>query len=194
MSNSAQTNGSAIWKDRLDGMLAATFRVFFPNDTAYEVACEPKLTCTTDMFSFKAYLLRWLAATTKVAPYTYDIILPKLRTSAIAAAKQCNGGNNGRTCGLSWTSGTWDGTAGVGQEMGAMSAVFVNLLPLQTIKPPVTNSTGGTSVGNPNAGMGSTETFDTKLDPVTRADRIGASFVTAALVIGACGMFGVMST
>lgn len=175
-------------------MLAATFRVFFPNDTAYEVACEPNLTCTTDMFSFKAYLLRWLAATTKVAPYTYDDIMPKLRTSAIAAAKQCNGGSNGRTCGLSWTKGIWDGTSGVGQEMAAMSAVFVNLLALKTIQAPVTNTTGGTSVGNPNAGMGIVEKYDGIVEPATRADKIGAGFVTLALLIGACGMFGVMST
>lgn len=146
------------------------------------------------MFSFKAYLLRWLAATTKVAPYTYDLILPKLRASGIAAAKQCIGGENGRTCGLSWTKGQWDGTSGVGQEMGAMSALFVNLLPLKNVKPPVTNLTGGTSVGNPSAGTNSRENYDGVLDPVTKGDKIGAGILTTVVLLGACVMFGWMST
>lgn len=178
----------------MDGLLEATFRVFFPNDTAYEVACEPKLTCTTDMFSFKAYLLRWLASVTKVAPYTYDLILPKLRASAIAAAKQCSGGENGRTCGLSWTSGQWDGTMGVGQEMGAMSAIFVNLLPLKAVKPPVTNSTGGTSVGNPSAGTKAPMEVNPNSDPATKADKVGAGILTTVILLAACVMFGWMST
>lgn len=82
----------------------------------------------------------------------------------------------------------------MGQEMAAMSAVFVNLLPLKVVKPPVTNNTGGTSVGNPNAGMAHTEEYDDTLHPATKADKIGAGFVTAVLLIGACGMFGVMNT
>jgi len=104
------------------------------------------------MFSFKSYLLRWMAATALVAPYTAATIMPVLKTSAAAAAKQCTGGDNQRACGLSWSSGKFDGRTGVGQEMGSMSAMFVNLQALETIVPPVTNATGGTSVGNPDAG------------------------------------------
>lgn len=144
------------------------------------------------MFSFKAYLLRWLASTIKVAPYTRDLIMPKLRASGIAAAAQCIGGDNGRTCGLSWTSGQWDGTSGVGQEMAAMSALFTNLLALEEVAPPVTNSTGGTSIGNPNAGAESVQNFD-DYQEVTTGDKAGAGILTAVVVIGITGMFGWMS-
>lgn len=187
------TNGSQIWKGRLDNLLTSTFNTFFPDGIAYEVACEPKLTCTTDMFSFKAYLTRWLAATTQVAPYTYDLIMPKLKTSAAAAAKQCSGGDKGRTCGLSWSKGAvWDGTKGVGQQMAAMSAIFVNLLPLETVAPPVTNLTGGTSVGNNNAGSQSVAD-PAALKPATQGDKVGAGIVTTIILVAATGMFGWMS-
>jgi mannan endo-1,6-alpha-mannosidase len=144
------------------------------------------------MYSFKAYLIRWLAATTKVAPYTTDLIMPKLKASGAAAAKQCSGGQTGRTCGLSWSKGSWDGTQGVGQEMAAMSALFVNLLPLKSVAPPVTNDTGGTSVGNNNAGSDSVSDPQA-LKPATKGDKVGAGIVTTILLLSATGMFGWMS-
>jgi len=193
LSNETQTNGSEIWKGRIDGLLTQTLNTFFPNGIAYEVACEPKLTCTTDMYSFKAYLTRWLASTTKVAPYTYNQIMPVLKTSAAAAAAQCVGGSNGRTCGLSWSlAPAYDGTSGVGQEMAAMSALFVNLLPLEDVAPPVTNQTGGTSQGNPNAGSQSVAN-PAAVKPATTADRAGAGIVTTLVLVTVTGMFGWMS-
>jgi mannan endo-1,6-alpha-mannosidase len=145
------------------------------------------------MYSFKAYLTRWLAATTKVAPYTNDRIMPKLKTSATAAALQCSGGSNGRMCGLSWSKGAdWDGTQGVGQEMAAMSVIFVNLLPLVDIAPPVTNTTGGTSTGNPNAGAQSVAN-PAAIKPATEGDKVGAGIVTTLILVGVTGMFGWMS-
>ena len=145
------------------------------------------------MFSFKAYLHRWLASTTQMAPYTYDLIMPKLKTSAAAAALQCSGGSNGRACGLSWSKGSaWDGTAGVGQQMAAMSAIFVNLLPLESVQPSVTNMTGGTSSGNSDAGSHST-TNPQAVKPATGGDKAGAGIVTAIVLVGATGMFGWMS-
>ncbi|KUJ16096.1 mannan endo-1,6-alpha-mannosidase [Mollisia scopiformis] len=187
------TNGSAIWESRVNLLLNSTFNTFFPDDIAYEVACEPKLTCTTDMYSFKAYLSRWLAATTFVAPFTHDLIMPKLQASAKAAAAQCVGGTNGRTCGLSWSKApAWDGTSGVGQQMAAMSVIFVNLLPLQAVGAPLTNTTGGTSVGNPNAGSQSVANPEA-IKPATEGDRVGAGILTTIVLVGATGMFGWMS-
>lgn len=187
------TNGAEPWKTHVDGLLKSTLDIFFPDGVAYEVACEPKLTCTTDMFSFKSYLLRWMAQTAIVAPYTRNKILPVLKTSAAAAAKQCNGGATRRACGLSWSLGeAFDGKTGVGQEMGAMSAMFVNLLALESIEPPVTNSTGGTSKGNPNAGS-DTNTNPTAIKPPTTADRAGAGIVTTLILVSVTGMFGWMS-
>ncbi|RFU32321.1 hypothetical protein B7463_g4008, partial [Scytalidium lignicola] len=185
------TNGSDIWKGRVDGLLATTLRVFFPNDIAYEVSCEPHLTCSTDMFSFKAYLTRWLAATTKVAPYTAPQIMPVLAASATAAAQQCCGGDTGRWCGLSWSKGAvWDGTQGVGQQMAAMSAIFTNLAP--SVPPPFTNMTGGTSVGDPNAGSQSVAN-PAAVKPASTGDRVGAGFFTTFILLFATGVFGWMS-
>lgn len=176
-------------------LLNSTFNTFFPNDIAYEVACEAALTCTADMYSFKSYLTRWLAATTLVAPYTYDLIMPKLKASAVAAALQCSGSTPfpGRTCGLSWSKGAaWDGTYGVGQQMAAMSAVFVNLLGMESVGVPLTNITGGTSVGDPNAGSKSVADPAAQ-KPVTQGDRVGAGILTTVVLVGVTGMFGWMS-
>jgi mannan endo-1,6-alpha-mannosidase len=159
---------------------------------AYEVACESTLKCTTDMFSFKSYLTRWLASTIKLAPFTHDAIMARLKPSAVAAAAQCTGGDNGRTCGLSWNSGKYDGTFGVGQQMAAMSAVIVTMADLVDLPPPFTNATGGTSKGNPNAGSGSHHDI-TLVKPATGSDRAGAGVLTALILIGATSMFGWMS-
>ena len=182
--NFTQTNGSDTWKTRVDGVLNAS-NIFFLNDIMYEVACETINKCDTDQLSFKAYLSRWMAATTKVAPWTYDTIISLLRTSATAAALQCDGGNNGRMCGLKWIdNSTWDGTQGVGQQMSALEVIQSNLI--QQVQAPLTNTTGGTSVGNPNAGSQSVSNPDENT-PVTLGDRVGAGFLTTGVIAGVIG-------
>lgn len=179
----------------MDSLLNSTLDTFFPGGIAYEVACEPRLTCSPDMFSFKAYLTRWLAQTTQIAPFTKDTIMPVLKTSAVAAAKQCSGGSNGRMCGLSWSKGTdWDGTQGVGQQMAAMSVIFTNLLQFDTaaaITPPLTNSSGGTSTGNPNAGSQTTDNPG-QTKPATTADKAGAGILTTVVLVSITGLFAWM--
>lgn len=178
----------------MDGLLSSILTTFFPNGIAYEISCEIKpSTCTTDMLSFKSYLTRWLASTILVAPYTRDTIMPYLKTSAVAAAAQCSGGATGRECGLSWSlNSTWDGTTGVGQQMAAMSVIFVNLLDLEDVGVPVTNLTGGTSEGNVNAGSSSVKN-PAEITPATTADRAGAGIVTTMVLVGMTVMFGWMS-
>lgn len=112
------TNGSALWGSRVGGILNGT-EVFFPDEYGggtimVEVACEPIVSCNNDQPSFKAYLSRWLAVTTQLAPFTSSWILPKLLTSAKGAALQCSGGSDGTTCGRKWYQATWDGKYGVG--------------------------------------------------------------------------------
>lgn len=178
--------GSDVWKQRVDGLLNAT-DVFFQDGIMYEVACETNGKCDNDQLSFKAYLARWMAATTKVAPWTYDAVMAKLKPSAAAAALQCSGGTNGRLCGLQWTKqATWDGTSGVGQQMAALEVIQSNLI--QQATAPVTNTTGGTSQGNPNAGSGSVSTA-AQLDTTgsTTGDRVGAGFLTTVVLIGVIG-------
>jgi mannan endo-1,6-alpha-mannosidase len=164
-----------------------------------EVACETQTppSCNTDMKSFKAYLTRWMAATTKMAPFTYDTIQKALLVSAKAAAAQCTGGDKGRACGLKWVTngktGTWDGTTGVGEQMGALEVIQSTLV-AQTAGP-VTNKTGGTSTGDPTAGSGSARTAADLRDSwvPTTGDRAGAGILTAVVLVGVLGGIGWVS-
>lgn len=170
----------------------ATFKVFFPNNIAYEVSCEQHMTCTTDMLSFKGYDHRWLATTAQMAPFVHDQIMAVLKTSTTAAIKQCTGGDTGRQCGFEWSSGTFDGSVGAGQQMNVMSAVM-SLMVDDGSSGPLTNDTGGTSVGNNNAGSGS-DLFTGATGPATTGDKAGASILTILILVSAGGTFGWMST
>ncbi|KAI1183155.1 glycoside hydrolase family 76 protein [Nemania serpens] len=183
--------GDPKWETRVNGLINATFKVFFPNDTAYEVACEGVMTCTTDMLSFKGYVHRWMTTMTQIAPFTAPIVLPVLRKSAQAAVNQCTGGTNGRTCGFKWASGAFDGNVGAGQTMDVLAAV--SSLLIGQSKTPVTNATGGTSVGDANAGIGSGSITD-DLPTVTTGDKAGAGVLTAVIILTAAAAFGWMGT
>ncbi|KAI1750455.1 glycosyl hydrolase family 76-domain-containing protein [Xylaria castorea] len=186
LDKAGKTDDAALWHERVDGLLNSTELIFFfGNDVddkvMIEVACEAVNLCDVDQQSFKAYLSRWMAATTKWAPWTFDRIKRLLQNSAEAAVRQCTGGDNGRMCGMKWTnnSGLWDGTTGVGQQMAVMEVVLANMI--QEAKPPVTNSTGGTSVGDPAAGgqdSGRVDPMRQRFGPIRPGDRAGAAFVT----------------
>ncbi|KAI1106035.1 glycoside hydrolase family 76 protein [Jackrogersella minutella] len=179
-----------MWSERVDGILNSTEDIFFfGNETSnrimIEIACEPVNLCDTDELSFKAYLSRWMAATTKWAPWTFDRIKTLLQNSAVAAATQCTGGDNHRMCGLKWAnnSGAWDGTTGVGQQMAAMEVVLANMI--QQAETPVTNGTGGTSAGNPSAGGSDDGRVDPNgryYGPTTSGDRAGAVICTIVIL------------
>ena len=182
---------SPHWKTRVDGLLNRTIATFFPDGIATEVACEAQLTCTIDMYAQKAFLTRWMAATTKVAPHTYDIVMPVLRTSAEAAVQQCCGGDTGRSCGLSWSKKkNWDGTQGVGQQMGVLEVV--QSLLIKKARPVFTNTTGGTSRDDPNAGMAPLDIF---MDDwiIGTKDRAGAGVLTVVFGLGFAAMCAFMT-
>lgn len=183
-----QTNGDEKWRERIDGIFNGT-EFFYSKDqpnVMFEAACEPFNTCDNDNRSFKAFMSRWMAATTKVAPYMYDRVMARLRESAKAAALQCSGGPHNETCGLKWTEREkYDGSEGVGEQLAAME-VFQTLL-LQRVGGPVTAATGGTSVGNPAAGTGGTSDPRLPPDPITKKDRVGAGILTVMALGGAVG-------
>jgi mannan endo-1,6-alpha-mannosidase len=171
----------------MNGLVNRTIEIFFPNGIAIEPTCElpTKIQCTTDQLSFKGYLHRWMAQSTQVAPFTHDKIMATLRTSAAGAVKACSGGANGRQCGFRWTTGTYDGVTGAGQEMSALAAVSSLLVDMEDVPPPLTNGTGGTSQGDPSAG--SDPSILQPLAPITAGDRAGAGILTA-LILGAFTM------
>ncbi|KAL8679841.1 MAG: hypothetical protein Q9186_003907 [Xanthomendoza sp. 1 TL-2023] len=182
------TKGSDKWRSRLDNVFNATAMFYSPTaaNVMVEVACEPYGTCNTDNFSFKAYLARWMAATTKMAPYTYELIMQKIRASAAAAALQCSGGASGTLCGIKWSDGAkYDGTTGVGQQMSALE--IIQSLLVSRVSAPVTQDTGGTSKGDPSAGSGGT--FDPTIpqDTIHQRDRVGAGLLTALVLVSGFG-------
>jgi mannan endo-1,6-alpha-mannosidase len=143
------------------------------------------------MESFKGYLHRWYATITQVAPYTAERIMPILRSSTTAAINQCTGGANGRQCGFKWNIGGFDGSLGAGETMNVLGAVS-SLLVQQIDRAPVTEETGGTSKGNPEAGKGSSD-FREHIKPITAGDRVGATMSTIVVLGLAFAMFGWMS-
>ncbi|KAK3299698.1 glycoside hydrolase [Chaetomium fimeti] len=188
------TNGSTIWQDRIDNLLKGMIRDFFPDDVAFELPCERRRGCTPDMLTFKGYVHRWLSVATKLAPHTAEIILPLLRKSAEAAAKQCTGGATGRVCGFYWSGGVFvdpavDHTSGAGEAMNVLAAV--SSLLIDQAPPPATNATG-ISKGDINAGSRSRGASE-PLEPITTADRAGAGILTMLILAGFIGTWGWMS-
>lgn len=159
-----------------------------------EQACENAGTCDTDQLSFKAYFSAWLASTSILAPFTFSTVQKLLQPSAVAAGLQCDGGS-GAQCGFKWTDGAAnDGSFGVGQQMSALGAIQSSMVLVpgvekQTGFAPVTNSTGGTSVGDPTAGVTSPETASDMVQsaPATLTEKVGAGFLTFAVVGGVIG-------
>lgn len=184
-------NSHTLWKQRVDGLVSGLGIFFIGDDKVMsEVACESVHLCDNDQLSFKAYLARWMAAATKWAPWIYEAVKPLLDSSAVAAARQCTGGTNGRMCGLIWANnnGQWDGTTGVGQQMAAMEVVLATMI--KNLTSPVTNSTGGTSVGNPSAGANDIDgdvASSPDLKPITAVDTAWAWILTVLSLVAFFG-------
>ncbi|KAG9237188.1 glycoside hydrolase family 76 protein [Amylocarpus encephaloides] len=180
------TNGSAIWKERVDGLIGAG-KKFFIDDIMYE-GCEPINKCNVDQRSFKAYYARWLAATAELVPHTHDNIIKELRTSATAAVGTCTSGETGTACGLRWTEGPVnDGSLGVGEQMAVMEIVQSNLVDSAPGWRSAVAGTG-TSQGDVNAGAGLTDDEHLpNMSRVTTADRVGAGILTALVLTGVLG-------
>lgn len=122
------TRGDATWGDRTTRLLAAAGSRFFSPFTnatgvMFEPICETVNTCDTDMLSFKAYLARFMWATTQMMPSTLPTVQALLVPSALAAGQVCSGGANGTVCGHRWYVGGYDGTTGLGQQMSALEVV-----------------------------------------------------------------------
>ncbi len=132
-----------------------------------------------------------MATATQIAPFLAEKVLPVLKTSAEAAVSTCTGEANGRTCSFKWATHAYDGSHGAGQQMSVLAAV--SSLLISEVAPPVTNSTGGTSKGDPNAGAHS-DSFTNELAPITTGDKAGAAILTIVILLSAVGTMGWMST
>ncbi|KAK3317927.1 putative dfg5 protein [Apodospora peruviana] len=176
------------WGRRISGVTNRTLEIFFPDGIATEVSCEleDKVQCTTDMLSFKGYVHRWLAQTTQMAPFIRGTIMPVLRTSAAAMAKSCTSDG---VCGFRWNARAgYDGNTGAGQQMNALGALMSMLVDVRADDQsadgrPVTDSTGGTSKGNPGGGGNPALDPTAVYAPVTSRDEAGAGVLTVLVLV-----------
>ncbi|KAK6827022.1 hypothetical protein RU639_004567 [Aspergillus parasiticus] len=180
------TNGDQKWLDAVDGLLNASLRLFFPpmynNGTVLsEVSCETIETCDRNQMCFKGFLSIWMAYTATLVPSTAERIIPRLKGSAEAAARQCSGGEDGTACGVRWYEDTWDGKNGLETQMSSLSIFTANLM-LQSDEQPVTSTTGGESKSDPDAGTGGKSRKPDEPRKITTGDRAGAGIMT--LVVG----------
>ncbi|KAI0865751.1 cell wall glycosyl hydrolase [Xylaria cubensis] len=187
---------SDVWQQRVNGLMNRTVQHFFVDGVAVEQPCEPFNQCDIDQQSFKGYLMRWMTGSAQLAPFTFDTLMPLVKSSAAAAALQCSGsppanefrGDSGTACGFKWTEkNKFDGLVGVGQQMSALSAIQYTLVKkAEVAKVPVTASTGGTSAGNVNAGA-SAETKIYAMPAITTGERVAAGFATTAVLFSVLG-------
>ena len=153
-----------------------------------ERACEleDRVQCNVDQHSFKGYMHRSLATAAVVAPFTRDTITKYLRSSTAGAVTSCKADG---TCGFRWTTGDYDGDVAqgpAGQQMSALAALSTMLMKQEKVlNGPLTNTTGGTSQGDPNAGQKFQELKPLK--DVTAGDKAGASIVTVLVLASFLG-------
>lgn len=154
------------WETRVAGLMKTGGLFFSPDapNVMYEPACETVNTCNTDQWSFKAYLSRFMWATTKLAAFTTPAVTTLLTTSSKAAAKACSGptdgAKNGTTCGAKWYTGEYDDTKGVGQQLSALE-VIQGLLINSTMAPFTSGNVVSNSFVPPSAArLSSTEVRD----------------------------------
>ncbi|KAH9861372.1 hypothetical protein J1614_011118 [Plenodomus biglobosus] len=185
------TNGAEKWKTALTQFIGKT-DMFYPADKGGVMVevCEAKTLCNADQESFKAYLARWLGNAIQMAPFTHDLIMPKLQVSAKAAAQTCegpskhNGGDH--QCGMKWWSPGFDGIGGVGPQMTALNVISV--LNVDRVPPPYSSTTGGSSEGNPNLGTGNDDDrLPIHESDITTADKAGAAIVTILIAVFTLG-------
>ncbi|KAJ5432513.1 mannan endo-1-6-alpha-mannosidase [Penicillium daleae] len=191
--------GDQQWLDATNGLLNMTLQTFFRKESGFvmeDVTCEPREICNNNEVLFKGLLSTWLSYIALVVPTTYDLIMPKLQTSAVAAAKSCTGNNN-NTCGVQWYKSQWDGWTGMEEQISVSQVFSANLLPFVQSKAvaPVTSSTGGNSTSNPSAGLDNNKT-DSTPTLITTGDKAGAGILTLIFVGGwiAFGAFALMGS
>lgn len=180
----------AKWLTPLYGILNGTIDTFFNNDgkVIVEVSCEPNNNCDSqpNWTVFKSVTLRWLATTTQLVPQLADTLWPYLEASAKGAAGQCDG-DGGTTCGYHFSTTTWDGTSGLGQEMTALAAVGMPLIRLKNLPAPLTIATGAksnTSLTANGANVGTVADVPGWVKgPITTADKAGAAILTIMVVV-----------
>lgn len=185
--------------DGIQGLYGTSSREFYPTKgfdgdagtILVDITCEPIGKCDRNQITFKAYYSTWLAFMTTIVPTTYDLVMPRMLTSAVAAAKTCTGSgadtgtgpaiDTNTACGIQWYTQAFD-YAGLEQQMAVLGGLNAALVQFKG-QPPFAANTGGISKGNPSAGTNSSTEIP-QLDNVTTGDRAGAGILTVVFVAG----------
>lgn len=182
----ANYTGNSTWVTEVGRHLSG-MSVFLNNNVLYERQCATSKTCNNDQRSFKSITSQFLGATARLVSEYSDQVMEILDTSAKGAAESCSGGSDGHTCGMDWTSGSYDGEYGLGEQISALE-VMQNTLVLQ-FDGPFDNSTGS-SKGNTAEGLGYESSSNPHKITVTTRDKAAAGIVTA-IVLGIVVALGV---
>ncbi|GMG56128.1 unnamed protein product [Ambrosiozyma monospora] len=181
-STGGQVADAAYWGQELDNLVGG-MEFFFKDGIMYEHQCEDSATCNNDQRSFKSIFSRCLAITARLAPDHASNIMDYLSKSAEAAAKTCSGGTDGITCGQKWTVDGWDTLYGLGEQLSALEVMQSTLILETDVAPaPLSNSTGGTSQGNTNAGLDTKDATNVNEITVKEKDKAGAAVITAVVL------------
>ncbi|CCC09625.1 hypothetical protein SMACR_03657 [Sordaria macrospora] len=186
------TEDAEKWGKPLTGLVNRTLEFFFPKGVMVERACElsDRLLCNVDQHSFKGYLLRSLATAALMAPdLVREPIIKTFKTNIEGVIDSCLADG---TCGYRWNVGKYDGDVDngpAGQGMSALAAFSTYLITEEqaVFKPLVTNSTGGESRGNPNAGEKPATLLS--MSELTGKDKAGAGVLTAFVVCSILGTY-----
>lgn len=171
------------WLDRATLVWEGIENTFVNSSTGivYELCQNTVKGCNNDQRSFKSILGRSLGQAATLLPSLRDNIMNLIDTSAAGAARTCSGGSDGHTCTIDWSANPIVQLYGLGEQMSALEFIQ-NTIVLQS-PPPLTNSTGGTSKGDVNAGLNSHATTNRHVIDVTGKDKAGAGVLTAVVLI-----------
>lgn len=127
-SNNMTLENQLKWSNLTNSMMEGV-ETFFDSDSdvMYERTCQLTSTCNNDERCFKSILSRNMASLARSHTSSDKVIQGFLELSAKGAMDSCSGGDNGVTCGLSWTEGKWDGEYGLGEQMNAL-LILVSLI------------------------------------------------------------------
>lgn len=194
---SKDTTNQTLWAGRVSALLRNTEIIFFSRfanatNIMVESACEPPATCNNDMYSFKAYLSRFMWKTTKMAPFTTPNITTLLQTSAVRAAGSCTVGNtgdggkggNGTICGSKWYTTGYNGITGPGEMLSALETIqglLVNDTAAPGTSAAVTSSTTTSATPSATIASSSSRAWAVKavrtLSPVALGMGVGAAIM-----------------
>ncbi|KKZ66248.1 hypothetical protein EMCG_08019 [[Emmonsia] crescens] len=204
------TNGDSTWKTRVEGLLKGA-NVFFKNDIMLEFTCEADSKCNLDQKTFKAILSKALRNTVQLAPFMNDIVLPKVKASAIAAVDECENENGFQMCDYDWVDidndhddhddhDDKDDDETLGEQLSALQIVLASLAgeasPPGRDNGPGNSPGGGNSGGGAGGGSGGTPTNGappSTSSPSASSSVMELDFQQWGVIIGMTGLSAVLA-